>query len=189
MKHLKTIGLIMLGAITFGSTRAQPVKSLYDFKIETLDGKTLSLNTLRGKKVMIVNTASRCGYTKQYANLQSLYEQYKMHDFEIVGFPANNFKNQEPGSNEEIAAFCAKNYGVTFLMSAKIDVVGEAQYPLYRWLTTKSENGVMDSEVKWNFQKYLVDETGKLVGVAYSKETPDSDRIVEWIKSGALKEN
>ncbi|MDR3366734.1 MAG: glutathione peroxidase [Prevotellaceae bacterium] len=172
--------------MTFGNTLAQPAKSLYDFRIETLDGQLFDLKALRGKKVMLVNTASKCGYTDQYANLQSLYERYNIHGFEIVGFPSNSFKNQEPGSNEEIANFCSTSYGVTFTMSTKIDVAGDDQHPLYRWLTTKSENGVMDSEVKWNFQKYLIDENGKLVGVAYSKEKPDSDRIVEWIKSGEL---
>lgn len=188
MKHLKKIVFAMLGIMTFSATSAQSAKSLYDFRIETLDGQPVELDALRGKKVMLVNTASKCGYTKQYADLQSLYERYGVHGFEIVGFPANNFGNQEPGSNEEIANFCSTTYGVTFLMSTKIDVVGENQHPLYRWLTTKSENGVMDSEVKWNFQKYLIDETGKLVGVAYSKEKPDSDRIVEWIKSGKIND-
>jgi glutathione peroxidase len=187
MKHFKNILLATLGAMTFGNVSAQPAKSLYDFRIETLDGRLVNLNVLRGKKVMLVNTASKCGYTKQYADLQSLYERYNVHGFEIVGFPANNFKNQEPGTNEEIASFCSTTYGITFLMSTKIDVVGEEQHPLYRWLTTKSENGVMDSEVKWNFQKYLIDENGTLVGVAYSKEKPDSDRIVGWIKSGKLE--
>jgi glutathione peroxidase len=188
MKHLKKIVFAMLGMMTIENMSAQPAKSLYDFRIETLDGRLVNLDVLRGSKVMLVNTASKCGYTKQYADLQNLYERYGVHGFEIVGFPANNFKNQEPGTNEEIASFCSATYGVTFLMSTKIDVVGDDQHPIYRWLTAKSENGVMDSEVKWNFQKYLIDETGKLVGVAYSKEKPDSDRIVEWIKSGELKE-
>jgi glutathione peroxidase len=188
MNHLKKFAFAMLGIITLENASAQPAKSLYDFRIETLDGRLVSLDVLRGKKVMLVNTASKCGYTKQYADLQSLYERYGAHGFEIVGFPANNFKNQEPGSNEEIAAFCTTTYGVTFPMSTKIDVVGNDRHPIYRWLTSKSENGVMDSQVKWNFQKYLIDETGKLVGVAYSKEKPDSDRIVEWIKSGELND-
>lgn len=191
MKNLKNIAIILLGAMAVGAapaqpTSVQPAPKFYDFSIETLDGRQVSLSALRGKKVMVVNTASKCGYTKQYADLQSLYERYGANGFEVVGFPSNNFKNQEPGTNEEIAAFCSANYGVTFLMSTKIDVTGEAQHPLYRWLTQKSENGVMDSEVKWNFQKYLIDEAGKLVEVVYSKEKPDSDRIVEWIKSGQL---
>jgi glutathione peroxidase len=189
MKNLKHIAIAALGVMALGSASAQPAtKSFFDFRIETLDGQLVNLSTLRGKKVMVVNTASKCGYTKQYADLQSLYERYKDHGFAIVGFPANNFKNQEPGTNEEIATFCSTSYGISFLMSIKIDVIGEEQHPIYRWLTTKNENGVMDSEVKWNFQKYLIDENGKLVGVAYSKEKPDSDRIVEWIKSGELKE-
>ncbi|MDR0413988.1 MAG: glutathione peroxidase [Prevotellaceae bacterium] len=188
MRKLIKSAAVVLGVVALSSVSvAQPAKSFYDFKIETLDGRLMSLGELRGKKVMVVNTASKCAYTKQYADLQSLYERYRPQGFEVIGFPANNFKNEEPGTNEEIANFCSATYGVTFLMSNKIDVIGNEQHPLYRWLTTKAENGVMDSEVKWNFQKYLIDENGTLVGIAESKEKPDSNRIVEWIKSGVLK--
>ena len=132
---------------------------------------------------MVVNTASRCGLTPQYKQLQSLFETYGGKKFTIIGFPSNNFMKQEPGSNKEIAEFCEKNYGVTFQMMSKISVKGDDIDPLYKWLTSKSENGVMDSEVGWNFQKYLIDENGKLVNMVDPKVKPDDNLIVSWIKS------
>ena len=137
--------------------------------------------SLKGKKVLIVNTASKCGYTPQYADLEKLYEQYGGKDFTIIGFPANNFNNQEPGSNEEIRQFCTRNYGVTFPMMAKISVKGDDMHPLYQWLTSKAKNGVMNSEVKWNFQKYLIDKNGKLLAKFDSNVNPLSDEIVTMI--------
>jgi glutathione peroxidase len=132
--------------------------------------------------VMIVNVASKCGNTPQYKDLEALYE--KNHDIlVIVGFPANNFAGQEPGTAGEIRKFCTENYGVTFPLMEKISVKGSDMAPVYKWLTSKSENGVMDSEVKWNFQKYLIDENGKLVDVIYSKEKPGSDKVIAWITS------
>ncbi|UCG27422.1 MAG: glutathione peroxidase [Bacteroidales bacterium] len=160
---------------------AQKNKTLHDFTVETLEGEEFDLSQLKGKKVLVVNTASKCGYTPQYADLQKLYEMYGGEKFEIIGFPANNFLSQEPGTNTEIREFCTRNYGVTFPMMAKISVKGKDMHPVYRWLTSKEENGVMDSSVRWNFQKYLVDENGKLVDVAYSKVNPLSDTIVDWI--------
>ena len=154
----------------------------YDFKVRTLDGDQFDFSMLKGKKVMIVNTASKCGFTPQYKDLEALYEQYQG-DFVIVGFPANNFLNQEPGSALEIRNFCTENYGVTFPMMEKISVKGKDMHPVYKWLTSKSLNGVMDSEVKWNFQKYLIDENGKLVEVIYSKEKPTSEKVLAWISS------
>jgi len=159
----------------------QSQKSFHDFTIETLDGKEYDLSQLKGKKVLVVNTASKCGFTPQYADLQKLYEQYGGDDFEIIGFPANNFLRQEPGTNAEIKEFCSMNYGVTFPMMAKISVKGKDMHPVYKWLTSKQENGVLDSSVKWNFQKYLIDEDGKLVDVAYSKVNPMSEKIVRWV--------
>lgn len=153
----------------------------YTFKVRNITGEEFDLAQLKGKKVMVVNTASKCGFTPQYEDLQELYEKYGGDDFMIIGFPANNFKNQEPGTNEEIAEFCRINYGVTFPMMSKISVKGDDMHPLYEWLTSKELNGVMDSEVKWNFQKYLIDEKGRLVDVAYSREKPGSERIVDWI--------
>ena len=157
--------------------------SFYDYKVKTIDGDDFDMASLKGKKVLVVNTASKCGYTPQYEGLEDLYEKYKNDDFVIIGFPANNFMKQEPGTNEEIKEFCTKNYGVTFPMMAKISVKGDDIEPLYKWLTKEDLNGVMDSKVKWNFQKYLIDENGNLVDVIYSKEKPMSDKITSWIES------
>lgn len=164
------------------STVAFSQKSFYDFKVNDIDGKEFNLSSLKGKKVLVVNTASKCGNTPQYKQLEAIYRQYGGNKFTIVGFPANNFGKQEPGTNKEIEEFCEKNYGVTFPMMSKISVKDSDIDPLYKWLTSKSENGVMDSEVKWNFQKYLIDENGKLVDVVDPKVKPDDDKIVNWIK-------
>lgn len=159
------------------------MKTLYDFKAKTLDGTDFDFSTLKGKKVLIVNTASECGYTPQYKELQEVYAKYsKEGKFTILGFPCNQFGEQEPGTATEIKTFCTKNYGVTFQMMEKIDVKGEHQHPIYKWLTTKTENGVEDSEVKWNFNKYMIDENGKYAGHAASKELPNSERIINWIE-------
>lgn len=157
-------------------------KSFYDFKVKDIEGNDFDLASLKGKKVLVVNTASKCGLTPQYKQLQSLYEQFGGEKFVIIGFPANNFMKQEPGKNEEIAEFCEKNYGVTFPMMGKISVKGDDMHPLYHWLTEKSNNGILDSEVGWNFQKYLIDEKGQLVKMVEPKVKPDDDQIVSWIK-------
>jgi len=159
------------------------IHTLYDFKAKTIDGVDYDFSKLKGKKVMIVNTASECGYTPQYAALQALYAKYdSTGTFEIIGFPCNQFGGQEPGTSTEIKTFCTKNYGVTFQMMEKIDVKGDNQHPIYKWLTTKSENGVEDSQVKWNFNKYLIDENGKYVRHVPSSEEPNSDDIIKWIE-------
>lgn len=157
-------------------------KTFYDFTVTTIDGKQLDLSTFKGKKVLVVNTASKCGNTPQYKDLEELYEKYGDDSFTIIGFPANNFGQQEPGSNDEIKEFCTVNYGVTFPMMAKISVKGDDMNPVYKWLTSKDENGVMDSEVTWNFQKYMVDENGHLVGFLKPKESPKSEKIISWIE-------
>lgn len=154
----------------------------YSFKVKTLDGGEFDFSTLKGKKVMIVNTASKCGFTPQYEDLEKLYRDYEG-ELVIIGFPANNFANQEPGSATDIRKFCTDNYGVTFPMMAKISVKGDDMSPVYKWLTSKTENGKMDSDVEWNFQKYLIDEKGDLVDVIYSKEKPTSDKIIAWLDS------
>jgi glutathione peroxidase len=156
------------------------ITTIYDFKVPSLDGSTIDFSKFKGKKVLIVNTASECGYTPQYADLQKLYEAYKS-KLVIVGFPANNFGGQEPGSNTEIKEFCKKNYGVTFLMAEKVSVKGADIHPLFKWLTNKSENGVMDAEIKWNFTKFLLDEKGKLIGVFPSKVNPNSEEITKHL--------
>ena len=178
---MKIFSLITAGLFITSLISAQN-KSFYDFSVKTIDGTAFSLSQLKGKKVMVVNTASKCGYTPQYEILQKVYLDYKDKNFVIIGFPANNFGSQEPGTNSEIKNFCTEKYSVTFPMMEKISVKGDDIDPLYAWLTSKAENGVMDSEVKWNFQKYLIDEKGNLVDVAYSKEKPDSERIIKWIK-------
>ncbi|MEO6229045.1 MAG: glutathione peroxidase [Ferruginibacter sp.] len=152
-------------------------KSIYDFKVEGLDGKTIDFASFKGKKILIVNTASECGFTPQYEGLQELYEKHK-DKLVIVGFPANNFGGQEPGSNTQIKEFCKKNYGVTFPMAAKISVKGADVAPIYQWLCNKSENGVLDAEIKWNFNKFLLDENGHLIAKFDSKVTPMSDELV-----------
>ncbi len=156
-------------------------QNFYDFKVKTLDGEEFDFSQLKGKKVMIVNTASKCGFTPQYEQLEKIYKEYEGDNFVIIGFPANNFMHQEPGSDKEIKEFCSLNYGVTFPMMSKISVKGSDMHPLYKWLTSKSLNGVMDSKVKWNFQKYLINEKGELEKVFYSSTKPDSPEILEWI--------
>ena len=154
--------------------------SIYDFKVPSLDGNTIDFSKYKGKNILIVNTASQCGYTKQYADLEKLYEKYKG-TLVIIGFPANNFGQQEPGTNAEIAEFCSKNYGVTFPMAEKISVKGEDIHPLFKWLTSKQDNGVMDAEIKWNFTKFLIDKNGKLVAVFPSAVTPMSEEITKYL--------
>jgi len=155
--------------------------SIYDFTVSTLEGEDFSFSQLKGKKVMIVNTASKCGFTPQYEDLQELWEHYGGDDFIIIGFPSNNFMNQEPGSNEDIKEFCTRNYGVTFPMMSKISVKGDDMHPLYKWLTTKDLNGVEDSNVRWNFQKFLIDENGKLFKVIKPRTSPADPEILNWL--------
>lgn len=178
---MKTFVLMMVSLLFAVSLEAQN-KSFYDFAVKTIDGKEFSLSSLKGKKVLVVNVASKCGLTPQYAQPEKLYEKYKDKDFVIIGFPANNFMGQEPGSNEEIAQFCSLNYGVTFPMMAKISVKGKEIAPLYQWLTEKKLNGKEDASVQWNFQKFMIDEDGNWVGFASPKESPFSEKIVTWIE-------
>ncbi|HAP68132.1 MAG TPA: glutathione peroxidase, partial [Flavobacteriales bacterium] len=176
---MKTITTIILSILTLGAM-AQ-TKTLYDFEAKTIDGKEFEFSSLKGKKVLVVNTASKCGYTPQYEELQKLYDQSGGGDFEIIGFPANNFMGQEPGSNDEIAGFCQKNYGVTFTMMEKVSVKGKDQHPLYAWLTDKEQNGVEDAKVKWNFQKFLIDENGNYVkSLAPGTSSLDAE-VTSWL--------
>lgn len=154
--------------------------SIYDFRVAGLRGDTINFAGFKGKKILIVNTASKCGNTPQYEDLEKLYTQYKDR-LVIVGFPANNFFRQEPGSNEEIAEFCQENYGVTFPMAAKISVKGNDMAPVYQWLTREKFNHFKDSKVKWNFQKYLIDEEGKLIAVFDPKTLPLSPEIMQTL--------
>ena len=157
------------------------IQSIHQFSVKDIKGNTFDLSSLKGKKVMIVNTASKCGLTPQYEQLQNLYETYKDTNFVIIGFPANNFLWQEPGTNSEIASFCSKNYGVTFPMMSKISVKGSDIHPLYEMLTQKSKNGLQNSKVKWNFQKYLINVNGELEMVISPKTLPNDASVIEWI--------
>jgi len=164
------------------STDAQPIpKSIYDFKVKALDESVINFASFKGKKILIVNTASKCGYTPQYKNLEALHQRYK-DQLVIVGFPANNFLWQEPGDNATIAEFCQKNYGVSFVMAAKISVKGNDMAPIYQWLTQKKYNQVENSSVKWNFQKYLLDEKGNLIQMFSPGVDPLDAAIIQAIE-------
>ena len=160
-----------------------PVKkqTIYQFKVTDLYGKEFDFSTLKGKKLLIVNTASECGLTPQYKDLEAIYKKYKDKNFVIIGFPANNFGSQEPGSNEQIAKFCQMNYGVTFPMMSKISVKGKDIHEVYQFLTQKDKNGLQDSQVEWNFQKYLINEEGELIKVLSPRVLPTDAEIVGWI--------
>jgi glutathione peroxidase len=164
-------------------TMDTPKLSFHDFKVETITGETFNLSALKGKKVMVVNTASKCGLTPQYEKLEELYKTYKDKGFVVIGFPANNFAWQEPGENADIMEFCQKNYGVTFPMMAKISVKGKDMHPLYKWLTSKSENGVGDADVSWNFQKFLIDENGNWVKSISPRQSPMDEEVISWINN------
>lgn len=177
MKSLMSLTTVLLISFTLSAQS----KSFYDFRVKTLEGQDFDFSSLKGKKVMIVNVASKCGLTPQYKDLEEVYEKYKDDNFIIIGFPANNFMNQEPGSASEIRKFCTDNYGVSFPLMEKISVKGEDMHPLYKWLTSKENNGVKDSEVTWNFQKYLIDEKGNLVDVISPRDKVTSDKVLSWI--------
>jgi len=157
-------------------------QSFYDHKAEMINGEFLDFSSLKGKKVLIVNTASYCGLTSQYKDLESLYKKYKDSGFEILAFPSNNFGKQEPGTNTEIATFCETNYSTSFIVMSKIEVKGKNIHPVYRWLTKKELNGVKSSSVKWNFQKYLIDENGNLIEYYNPYTSPKSKKITNWIE-------
>ncbi len=169
------------------SAETMEKQTIYQFKVKDLSGKDFDFASLKGKKIMIVNTASKCGLTPQYKELEALYKEYAAQGFVIVGFPANNFKSQEPGTNEEIASFCQLNYGVTFPMMDKVSVKGEDMCAVYQFLTQKAKNGLQDSEVSWNFQKYLLNEKGELLKVIAPKTLPNNPEILNWIKEKSIK--
>jgi len=179
------IVLIMISLIFFNNLKTnksmQASASLYDISINSLTGEPIDLSSFKGKKILIVNTASECGFTGQYEGLQELYNTYK-DKLVVIGVPCNQFGGQEPGTASEIQSFCKQNYGVTFLMTEKVDVKGENQHPLYKWLTNKELNGVSSSSVKWNFQKYLIDEKGNLIDYYYSITSPTSTKITKHLK-------
>ena len=178
---MKKILFVALALLTF-SFVSSTKESIHQFTVKDIDGNDFAFSSLKGKKVMVVNTASKCGLTHQYEKLEALYEKYKDQGFVIVGFPANNFMSQEPGTDAEIKSFCLKNYGVSFPMMSKISVKGKDMSNVYHFLTEKSRNGLEDNSVKWNFQKYLIDENGYLVKVISPKTLPNDQEIISWIE-------
>lgn len=189
-KPLKLFGLALLSSC-FGTVKSnqnedsgtsKPSKPIYEFKMEALDHSEVDFAQFKGKKILLVNVASECGFTPQYEKLQKLHEQYG-HKVTVIGFPANNFGGQEPGSDEEIGAFCKKNYGVTFLMMSKISVKGPDMAPLYKWLSDKSLNGWNDKSPSWNFCKYLVNEKGELLNFFGSSVDPLGKEIIHAIEN------
>ena len=179
IRSLIAIGILLI--INQPLLMSQNTNSIHQFVVQDIDGNDFKLEELKGTKVMIVNTASKCGFTGQYKGLQELYSQYKDAGFTIVAFPANNFLGQEPGSNEEIAQFCEAKFGVEFPMMGKISVKGKDQHPLYSFLTQKAQNGVLDSKISWNFHKFLVDENGVVVESLAAGTKPNDASIVNWI--------
>ena len=177
---MKYLLVIMLSLFGFSKNKAQ-AKSIHSFKVEALDGSTIDFSKFKGKKILVVNTASECGFTPQYADLEKLYEAYK-DKLVVVGFPANNFGGQEPGSNHEIATFCQRNYGVQFPMAAKISVKGNDIAPIYKFLTDKKENGVKNTKILWNFTKILLDEKGNVIDSFVSTTNPMSESITKYLK-------
>lgn len=177
---MKYLLIIMFSIFGFSKNKAQ-AKSIHSFKVEALDGSTIDFSKFQGKKILVVNTASECGFTPQYADLEKLYEQYK-DKLVVVGFPANNFGGQEPGANHEIATFCQRNYGVQFPMAAKVSVKGDDIAPIYKFLTDKKENGVKNTKILWNFTKILLDEKGNVIDSFISSTNPTSDSITKYLK-------
>lgn len=188
MKNLLFLGCLLLLVSAYAiskthkSTAKTMEKSFYDFKMKDLNGEEVNFSIFKGKKIMVVNVASKCGYTPQYEELQKLYSE-NSDKLVILGFPANNFGGQEPGSNEEIKSFCTENYGVTFPMFEKISVKGFDKHPVYRWLSDSEQNGWNNEEPSWNFCKYILDEEGKLVTFLPSKVSPLDEQIIEIINS------
>tara|TARA_B100000809_G_C15139882_1_gene532629 strand:+ start:527 stop:1090 length:564 start_codon:yes stop_codon:yes gene_type:complete len=186
MSFLKTLVGLAFSTILFNScaqndTKMDSLKAVYNISINNIDGESINLDDYKGKFILFVNVASECGFTPQYKELQELYNIYK-EDLIIIGLPCNQFGKQEPGNAEEIKSFCSKNYGVTFLITEKIDVKGDKQHPLYSWLTSKEINGVKSSSVKWNFQKYLIGRNGELIDYYYSITSPLSKKITDKLK-------
>lgn len=172
---------LLLSIMLFAATTTLRAQSIHSFTVKSIDGKDIKMSSFKGKKILIVNTASKCGYTPQYESLEKVYEQYK-DKLVIIGFPCNQFGGQEPGSNEEIVEFCKKNYGVTFPLADKVDVKGTNTAAIYQWLTQKSKNGVLDASISWNFNKFLLDENGKMIAYYPSNVKPDSEAILSNLK-------
>lgn len=160
-----------------------PMNTIHQFTVEDIEGNPFDFSALEGKKIIIVNVASYCGLTPQYRDLQALYEKYKDKNLVVIGFPANNFLSQEPRSNESIQTFCSAKYGVTFPMMAKISVKGDKQHPIYRWLTSENQNGVENSKVGWNFQKYLINADGTYHAMVDPRASVLDEEVIQWIEN------
>lgn len=169
-------------ALSAADTTTAATPSIFDFKVKDIDGNEVKLKKYKGNVLLVVNTASKCGYTPQYESLQATYDKYKDRGFYVLGFPSNNFAGQEPGTDAEIKEFCTSKYSVTFPMFAKISVKGQDQDPLYTYLTDLKINPVHGGDITWNFNKFLIDRKGKIVGRFSSKQTPDSDAVVAAIE-------
>lgn len=186
MKIVALLSIFIAAGISCNSPKKtstmEEISNIYQFKPQDISGNIFDFSHLKGKKIMIVNTASKCGFTKQYADLEELYQKYKENDFIIIGFPSNDFLWQEPGSNQEIAEFCRIKYGVSFPMMSKISVKGRNIHPLFKFLTEKKQNGKSDSKVKWNFQKFLIDRQGNLSRVFPPSTSPVDKEILDWIE-------
>ena len=176
---MKNLILIFMAIFSFTNSNAQ--KSIYDIAINDIGGNSIDLNEFKGKHILFVNVASECGFTPQYAGLEELHQQFK-EGLVVIGLPCNQFGGQEPGVEKEIQQFCVKNFGVSFLMTEKIEVKGENKHPIYNWLTEKKINGKSSSSVKWNFQKYIVDGKGDFVNYFYSTTKPMSPKITSILK-------
>ena len=168
--------------LSFFFKKSTPTSSIHQFKVKTIEGQELDLASFKGKKILIVNTASKCGFTPQFKELEEIYLKYQDKNFVVIGFPCNQFKEQDPGSNSDIHSFCQRNYGVSFPMTEKVDVKGPQISDVYAWLTQKEKNGIENSSVKWNFQKYMIDENGYLVGHVASFKRPSCSKIIHWIE-------
>ena len=174
MKNIIT-SLLLLSNVLIGSAQ-----SIYDSKINTIDGVSIDFNDFKGKYILFVNVASKCGFTKQYAQLEELYQAYK-NDLVVIGLPCNQFGGQEPGDAQEIKSFCTENFGVSFVITEKINTKGTELHPIYAWLTDKKLNGKINSTVKWNFQKYLLNKEGKLIDYFNSTTSPMSSKITKQL--------
>jgi glutathione peroxidase len=182
-----SLGILVTFGITFlPADKSKQISPIYNFTVTDIDGNEVMLSEYQGKVMLIVNVASQCGYTPQYEGLQKIYEEYRDMGLVILGFPANNFGNQEPGSNEEIKEFCSLNFGVTFPMFAKISVKGADIHPLYQYLTAEESNPKFAGEISWNFNKFLVDPSGKIIARFESKDKPESEKVLQAIEM-ALK--
>ena len=188
MKNSIYLLLLMLvaGAFVFAKKEKAPAaeaatKTIYDFSIKSIDGGTIDFSKYKGKMIMIVNTASKCGFTPQYEGLEKLYQEHK-DNLVIIGFPSADFADQEYHEDNDIFTFCKKNYGVTFPLTTRVDVKGNNITPIYKYLCSKSENGVLDASISWNFNKFIIDENGKLLAHFDSKVTPESGEIAKYLK-------